>query len=263
MHHRWTQSARRVVAQLLIAAAALVALPGLASAEDGAPVVGLEIKAVDPASRTVTAVLHCVPPEKAGREVTLVAGPRVDLAQLAPGRMVGAKVDTTAAPPVIAEVGPPPCDARPQGDQPPPGKPGKPGQPGQPGRPDGGDQGDQDDRGEPEGEGFERTFLRRVWKFVGAVDGYEAGKLSVTIEKVLNLPKKFRDQDDALVDEDALVLVDTARVYEDRERVSRSALEDAEDVRVHGKLLPESKWQKDEDGEPVPTIRAKKVYITG
>ena len=28
-----------------------------------------------------------------------------------------------------------------------------------------------------------------------------------------------------------------------------------------GKLSPPSKWQKDEDGTPVPTIRARKIYL--
>jgi hypothetical protein len=32
---------------------------------------------------------------------------------------------------------------------------------------------------------------------------------------------------------------------------------------VQGKMLAPSKWRKDEDGEPVPTIRAKKVFILG
>jgi hypothetical protein len=32
-------------------------------------------------------------------------------------------------------------------------------------------------------------------------------------------------------------------------------------VVVVGKLLPRSKWQQDEDGTPVPTLRAKKIVL--
>ncbi|MFA9270393.1 MAG: hypothetical protein ACEQSX_06495 [Baekduiaceae bacterium] len=261
-----THAARRLVAQFLVATTALLALPAIAAAEGGTPVIGLEIRAVDQNTRVVNAVLHCVAPEKAGKLAMFNVAPGVDMSALAPGQMVGAKVDTSAAPPAIVELAPVPCDAKPQGNQPQPGQPGGPGQqpggpgkpgPGGPGQPGSGPQGD-------DGGDFAPSFLSRVWKFVGEVDGYEGGKLSMTIGKVLNLPKKFRDQDDELVDEDAIVLVSKARVIdEDGERVAKSALEDAEDVRVQGKLLPEAKWEKDEDDQPVATIRAKKVYILG
>lgn len=259
-----THAARRLVAQFLVATTAMLALPAIAAAEGGAPVVGLEIRSVDQNTRAVNAVLHCVAPDKAGRLVTLTVAPGVDMSALAPGQMVGAKVDTSAAPPAIVELGPMPCDAKPQGNQPPPGQPGQPGGPGQPGKPGQPGQPGSGPQGDDDGGDFAPSFLSRVWKFVGEVDGYESGKLSMTIGKVLNLPKKFRDQDDELVDEDAIVLVSKARVIdEDGERVSKSALDDAEDVRVQGKLLPKAKWEKDEDDQPVATIRAKKVYILG
>ena len=111
---------------------------------------------------------------------------------------------------------------------------------------------------------FVRRFISRVWKFVGEVDYYEEGVLSMTMHKILNLPRKWRTQDDELIDEDTTVLVsERVRVFQDGERVGRDALEAANDVRVHGKLLRPFKWHEDEDGETVPTIRAKKVYITG
>ena len=199
-------------------------------------------------------------PEKAGRTVSLNVDPAVDIAALAPGTMTGAKVDTASR--TIRELGPMPCDAKPQ-SEPQPGKPGQPQRPGEPDAP-GETGGPEDVPGGEDGDDFDRGFLSRVWKFVAEVDGYEDGELSVTIGKVLNLPKRYRDQDDDLIDEDATVLVSKARVYDrDGERTSRSALDDAEDVKIHGKLLPEEKWEEDEDGEPVPTIRAKKVYITG
>ena len=111
---------------------------------------------------------------------------------------------------------------------------------------------------------FVRRFVSRVWKFVGEVDYYEEGVLSMTLGRILNLPRKWRTQDDDLLDQDTTVLVSNrARVFEDGKRVSREALDGANDVRVHGKLLRPFRWHEDEDGEPVTTIRAKKVYITG
>ena len=111
---------------------------------------------------------------------------------------------------------------------------------------------------------FVRRFITRVWKFVGEVDYYESGELSMTLGRILNLPRKFRSQDDELLDQDTTVLVSNrVRVFREGERVDRDALDSANDVRVHGKLLRPRLWRTDEDGSPVPTIRAKKVYITG
>ena len=111
---------------------------------------------------------------------------------------------------------------------------------------------------------FVRPFLTRVWKFVGEVDYYEAGELSMTLGRILNLPRRWRTQDDELLDQDTTVLVSgRVRVFRNGERVSRDELDGANDVRVHGKLLRPRMWRADDDGSPVPTIRAKKVYITG
>jgi hypothetical protein len=111
---------------------------------------------------------------------------------------------------------------------------------------------------------FLRGFLTRVWKFIGEVDYYENGEMGMTLGKILNLPRKFRRQDDELLDQDTTVLVSgRARIFENGERVARERLDAANDVRVHGKLLRPGQWREDEDGSSVPTIRAKKVYITG
>jgi len=111
---------------------------------------------------------------------------------------------------------------------------------------------------------MDRGFMNRVWKFVGEVDGYDDGVLSITVAKILNLPKKYADEKEEIVDEDARVLLSgSTRIYKDGKRVKAADLDDAENVRVQGKMLPTSKWRKDDDDQPVPTIRAKKVYITG
>jgi hypothetical protein len=42
-----------------------------------------------------------------------------------------------------------------------------------------------------------------------------------------------------------------------------AVLDAADSVAVTGKIAPRAKWNKDEDGSPVTTIRAKRVTITG
>jgi hypothetical protein len=116
------------------------------------------------------------------------------------------------------------------------------------------------------------AFLSRVWRFTAEADNYDAGSdtLSATISKVLNLPKRFGDQDDEIVDQDAHVLIgpqtkvfDAAGKRLARESLYDGALDNADSVLIAGKVLPPAKWQKDEDGQPVTTIRAKRVKITG
>ena len=122
--------------------------------------------------------------------------------------------------------------------------------------------------GERGGE-YKKGFLNRVWTILGESNGFDAGVLNITLEKILNLPKKMADQDDNLVDQDAYVVISkTTKVYDKAgEEVDKGAfnkvLDKAKNVKVRGKLMPEAKWSKDEDDQPVPTIRAKKVYISG
>ena len=81
----------------------------------------------------------------------------------------------------------------------------------------------------------------------------------MTIEKVYNLPKKFKDQDDPILDEDADVLVgDKTKVVKDDEPVDASELADAEHGARQGQAAAALEVAtRIEDGQPVPTIRAK------
>jgi hypothetical protein len=119
---------------------------------------------------------------------------------------------------------------------------------------------------------FAPGFLNHVWKLDAEVDAYDGDErvLSVTVTRLVNLPKRFRDDDDEIIDADTAVLLSrTTRVYDaDGHRVRTAedqaeALNGAETVRVHGKVVPPQKWRTDEDDQPVPTIRAKRVYVTG
>jgi len=114
---------------------------------------------------------------------------------------------------------------------------------------------------------FTAAFLRRVWRFNVEADGYDADKhvLSTTVVRVLGgAPRKARR---ALADVSADVLVTaTTRIVDgDGHRVTgdaiATALDGADTAQVTGKLLPRASWQNDEDGDPVPTVRAKRIRV--
>lgn len=132
-------------------------------------------------------------------------------------------------------------------------------------------EGDHEQQGQGDHHGdaprFAAGFLNRVWRIAGSANGFEDGVLDFTADRFFKLPRRFAKQDDAIVGEDSRVLVsDHTRVWDaDHNRLTgdaeASALDAAENVVVVGKLLPRAKWQQDEDGTPVPTLRAKKILL--
>ena len=119
----------------------------------------------------------------------------------------------------------------------------------------------------PKRDDFGASFLRRVWRFNVEADGYDADKqvLSATVVRVLGgAPRRARR---ARADVSANVLVtSTTRIIDgDGHRVTGDAiattLDDADMAQVTGKLLPRASWQTDEDGDPVPTVRAKRIRV--
>lgn len=228
-----------MTSRALITAAALtlaLAAPAVAQADT----IGLQVVSADPGKGEFNAVMHCVAPDLAGQVRSFKPA---DGVLPSPGENFGADVDFTTTPPTLrARLPQPPCTwvAAP----PPPG-PGAP--PPGPGGPVG-----------PGGPGltFMPSFLNRVWKFSAEIDSFEDGRLSITISKVLNLPKRFASQDDDLVDQDAIVLVSK------KTKIKGGSLASADAATVQGKLLSPKKWLKDEDDEPVATIRAKRITVT-
>jgi hypothetical protein len=240
--------------------ALLVAAPA-AHANHVQPNLGLEVTAVDPATRTVQGIQHCTSPDRAGRPASFPVTRDIDFNQFQPGMMWGIAVDASG---VILSTGAMPCDVQPQAAHPGPGAslppaggpfPAGPGAPGAPTMPRAGAGADM--------PVFARGFLNRVWKFGVEIDGADAGKINVTIGKVLNLPRSMRTQDDALVDEAAIVVLSgNIRIYKNGKPAGPGSLDDLDgEAVIHGKLLAPSKWEKDEDGDAVPTIRARKIYL--
>jgi hypothetical protein len=111
---------------------------------------------------------------------------------------------------------------------------------------------------------FKPGFLNRVWRFNGSVDAVEHDSLSMTLESIERLPKRFRGQDDELLDQDTTVLFSKGtRVYDpEGHLVGPDELGRAEAVQVRGRLLRPRKWRANEDGDVVPTVRAKRIHVT-
>lgn len=246
---------RHILALLVTAAALVSAVPASAQMPTNDLPAGLEIVSVDLDTRSVTGIQHCLAPQYAGKQATFVVAPGVDMSFMVPGREIGVAVDPKTT--HIVKAFDQSCRAYmppPSGDHMPPPPYGAPGEPGP--APQFGEHAE-------ELPTFASGFLNRVWKFQVDVDGFAGGKLSATVGKVLNVPKRFAKQDDELLDQDALVLVSSStRIYEKGTRVKGKDLDEAETATISGKLLPVAKWQDDEDGAPVPTIRAKRVQIT-
>jgi len=132
---------------------------------------------------------------------------------------------------------------------------------------DGGHGEPSDDGGQGDTLHFAAGFLNRVWRIGGSANGFEDGVLDFTLDRFFKLPRRFSTQDDALVGEDSRVLVAAhTRVFDaDHHRLTgddaAAALDAADRVVAFAKLVPQAKWQQDEDGTPVPTLRAKKIVI--
>lgn len=113
---------------------------------------------------------------------------------------------------------------------------------------------------------FKSSFINRVWSFDGAVDDLdlEAHTLDMTTMAVESLPARFASQDDPILDQDTRVLFKPGTKVFGPEGyvVSQDYLGYADGIVVRGKLLPPTKWSVNEDGVRVPTIRAKRLYIT-
>lgn len=97
----------------------------------------------------------------------------------------------------------------------------------------------------------------RVWTFAGELNAWDEGVLDVT---VLRVGKHEFDEPTAVY----VLVGEWVRVYDRKgKRAAQGALGDAEGVAVRARLLRRADWRTDEDGDPVPTFRAKKVRITG
>jgi hypothetical protein len=156
----------------------------------------------------------------------------------------------------------PPPDWRPPAHCPAPGGPpngpngpGGPGGPGQPGAGPGGP-----------GGGFAPAFFSRNWKVLGEVlltDTLQGKRvIDFNVTKLINPPKHLKDEGKEVADQGALVIVGPkVAITEDGDRITFADLDPDDKIVVTGKFLRNEKWLEDEDGDPVPTIRAKRIVV--
>jgi hypothetical protein len=94
---------------------------------------------------------------------------------------------------------------------------------------------------------------------------YEVGGkkvIEVDVNKLLNPPKKFRDEGDDIADQGALLIVDSkVKITKGGKRISLGDIEADDNLKVSGKFVKPGKWLKDEDDEPTPTLRAKRIEV--
>ena len=124
------------------------------------------------------------------------------------------------------------------------------------------------DEGPPK---FTADFFTRRMSIDASADGLDGTKLPTTlpisIESICGLPKSLDKQAAQLAGGDGVALV-TSRtsVWKDGQRLpaARKLVElgGADTVYLRARLLAQSSWQADEDGDPVPTFSASRILIT-
>jgi hypothetical protein len=118
---------------------------------------------------------------------------------------------------------------------------------------------------------FAPDFFFRAMSIDASTDGLDGTKLPTTlpisIESVCGLPRSLDKQAGQLAGGDGVARI-TSRtsVWKDGQRLPATRklaeLDGADTVQMRARLLPQSAWQEDEDGEPVPTFTASRIAIT-
>lgn len=86
--------------------------------------------------------------------------------------------------------------------------------------------------------------------------------LEIDVTKLLNPPKRFKDEGDEVADQGALLIVDPkVKITKGGKRISFDQIDEDDNLRVMGKFVKPGKWLKDEDDEPTPTLRAKRIEV--
>jgi hypothetical protein len=91
--------------------------------------------------------------------------------------------------------------------------------------------------------------------------------LPISIESVCGLSRALTSQGSQLAGGDGVALItsrtsvwkDSLRLPADQKLVE---LDGADTVRMRARLLPQNRWQADEDGNPIPTFTTSRVVIT-
>lgn len=133
-----------------------------------------------------------------------------------------------------------------------------------PGGPGGGDDEEADEDAPPK---FSASFHRRWFSMDASTDGFTAPELPVSIEAVCDLPKRLTTEGDQLNGTDGVAVVSSrTRIVKDGSALSGATgtaeLEGADTAFLKVRLFRPNNWREDEDGNKIPTFRAKRIEIT-
>src|SRR5919106_2820851 len=137
----------------------------------------------------------------------------------------------------------------------------------------GGEDEEEDEDAPPE---FSAEFYKRKFKLDVSADGLDGDQLPISIEKVCRVPKRLAKEAAQLAGGDGIALItDRTKVFlvgdglgdnvegkrgtqlEGEEALG--AVDGADTATLKVRLLRNNRWGEDEDGEPVPTFKTRKV----
>jgi hypothetical protein len=114
---------------------------------------------------------------------------------------------------------------------------------------------------------FSNSFHRRWISMDASLDGFTPPELPTSIEAVCDVPKRLQRQADQLNGTDGVVVVGSKTVVvKDGKTLSGTSrlaeLDGADTAFMKVRLFRPNKWREDEDGDKIPTFRAKRITIT-
>jgi hypothetical protein len=114
---------------------------------------------------------------------------------------------------------------------------------------------------------FSNAFHRRWFSMDASTDGFDAPELPVSIEAVCDLPARLQKEADPLNGTDGVAVVSSrTRIVKDGKLLGGTTgtaeLEGADTAFLKVRLFRPAKWREDEDGNKIPTFRARRIAIT-
>src|SRR4051795_4845065 len=121
-----------------------------------------------------------------------------------------------------------------------------------------------DEDGPPKFSGW---FYKHSIVLDASLDGVNGKELPVSIEEVCGIPRKRAKQAAQLAGTDGIaLLLGKTTIWQDGKRLrgeaASTALDGADTASLRVRLTRTRSWHKDEDGNPVPTFRTRRIRIT-
>ena len=101
----------------------------------------------------------------------------------------------------------------------------------------------------------QRAFQAHIFTLHASLDGVEGNQLPIAIEEVCAVPKKFRKKAAWFAGNDGIAIVSAStEVFGD--------LESADTAVMRVRVRWPGRWEEDEDGNKVPTFKARRITVT-